>query len=194
VGTSLLIGAVAVSRDWQKLKSALWLGLPGIMLLVPLVWNYSGYVGARLNFEDSFEKNPYENRSIGQRLELNDFGVKIFLDRPLTGIGPGASALAIKKYYSAIFVPPHFVLLVVAMETGFVGLCCYLLLLFLPFLVVLRKKVNLISNPLLLTAFALLISMTLIGFFDIYPWLLPPGRLWQWLSWGLWAVAYEMDV
>ncbi len=114
------------------------------------------------------------------------------MDRPLTGIGLGASALAIKKYYSAIFVPPHFVLLAVAVETGLFGLSFYLLILLLPFLVIARKKINLVANPLLLTSSALLIAMTLIGFFDIYPWLLSPGRLWQWLCWGVWAVSYEL--
>lgn len=192
-GTSLLMGAVAISRDWQKIKSVLWLSLPSIILLAPLVWNYSGYLGARLNFGDSYETNPYENRSIGQRLILNQVGIHVFLDKPLTGIGLGASALAVKKYYSAIFMPPHLVLLAVAMEIGIFGLFFYLLLLPLPFLVVVRKKINCIANPLLLTASALLIAMTLIGFFDIYPWLLQPGRLWQWLSLGLWVVAYEMD-
>ena len=192
-GTSLLMGTVAISHDWQKIKSILWLSLLSIILLAPLVWNYSGYIGARLNFDDSYEKNIYENRSVSQRLILNQVGLHVFLDKPLTGIGLGASALAVKKYYSDIFMPPHLVLLAVAMEIGIFGLFFYLLLLLLPFLIVVRKKINYIANPLLLTASAFLIAMTLIGFFDIYPWLLQPGRLWQWLSWGLWVVAYEME-
>jgi hypothetical protein len=42
-----------------------------------------------------------------------------------------------------------------------------------------------------LTAIALLLSITIVGFFDYYTWLLVPGRLWQWLAWGLWAAAYK---
>ena len=40
-------------------------------------------------------------------------------------------------------------------------------------------------------ASALLLALTLVGFFDYYTWLLAPGRLWQWLAWGLWAAAYR---
>jgi len=192
VGISLLVGAVAILREWQKIKSVFWLSLLSLLLLVPLAWHYSGYLGARLNFGDSFERNPDENRSIEQRLILNEAGIQIFLDRPLTGIGLGASALAIKEYYSALFVPPHFVLLVIAMETGLFGLISYLLLFILPFFSVVKNNIHLIDNPLLLTVSTLLIAITLIGFFDIYPWLLQSGRLWQWLVWGFWVVAYKL--
>jgi len=195
-GMAILVGAVALERDWQKLRSVLWLGLISIFLLAPLVWSHSDYIGARLNVGHSFVKNPYENRSIGERLLLAEAGIHIFFDKPLSGVGLGASALAIKKYFPDFpgsFVPPHFVLLAAAMETGIFGLTFYVLLLLLPWVALARKKIGLRSNPTLLVTSALLVSVTLIGIFDIYPWLLPPGRLWQWLSWGLWAVAYEQD-
>jgi hypothetical protein len=32
--------------------------------------------------------------------------------------------------------------------------------------------------------------VTIIGLFDYYPWLLPPGRLWHWIIWGLWSGFY----
>ena len=40
-------------------------------------------------------------------------------------------------------------------------------------------------------ASGLLLALTLVGLFDYYTWLLVPGRLWQWLAWGLWAVAFQ---
>lgn len=192
IGTISLTGVIAILHDWQKIKSVFWLSLLGILLLIPLAWQYSDYIGARLNVGDSFERNADEHRSIEQRLTLNKAGIQVFLDRPLAGIGLGASALAIKKYFAALFVPPHFVLLVVAMEIGIFGLICYLLLFFLPFLLVIRNTKSLFDNPCLLTASTLLIALALIGLFDIYPWLLPSGRLWQWLIWGFWAVAYKL--
>ena len=36
-----------------------------------------------------------------------------------------------------------------------------------------------------------LLAVTLIGLFDYYTWLLAPGRLWQWLAWGLWGSVYR---
>jgi O-antigen ligase len=189
--TAILVWALIASRDWQKLKSFAWLGIISIILLLPLVWGYSGYVGARLNYGDSYETNRYENQSIQLRLALNSFAIHIFLDKPFTGIGLGAAALAVKKYYSQIFVPPHFVLLVVAMETGILGLVSYLSSLFLPFVILARKRIKLHQRPMLLTACALIIAMSVVGLFDIYPWLFQPGRLWQWLAWGFWVLAYE---
>jgi len=195
IGAFILTGAAARAREWKKLQSVLWLALAAFLILAPLVWNYSSYVGARFNVDGSFKKNPYENRSIGERLLLDEAGLHIFFDKPVSGVGLGASALAIKKYFPDFrgsFVPPHFVLLAVAMETGVVGVIFYIFLLLFPWLALARNKKNLLGKPTLLAASVLLMAMTLIGFFDIYPWLLPPGRLWQWLAWGLWVVAYEL--
>jgi hypothetical protein len=193
-GISILVWSMIASKDWQNVKSFLWLGLLSTVLLMPLIWSYSGYVGARLNFADSFETNRYENQSIQLRLALNSFAIHIFLDKPLTGTGLGTAALAVKHYYSQIFVPPHFVLLVVAMETGIFGIIFYLLSLFLPFVILARNKINVLQKPMLLTACALIIAINVVGLFDIYPWLFQPGRLWQWLIWGLWVLSYEGEL
>jgi len=195
IGASILLGAVAHRREWKKLQSGLWLALISLLVLTPLVWSYAGYVGARLNVGGSFTKNPYENRSIAERLLLDEAGIHIFLDKPFNGVGLGASALAIKKYFPDFrgsFVP-HLVLLAVAMETGIVGLTFYIFLLLFPWVALLRNKINLLGKPMLLVTSGLLVAITIIGLLDIYPWLLPPGRLWQWLIWGLWVVAYEFD-
>jgi len=196
IGAIILLGAVAQAREWKKLRSVLWLALASLLVLAPLVWSYSSYVGARLNVGGSFTKNPYENRSIGERLLLDEAGIHIIVDKPFTGVGLGASALAIKKYFPHFigsFVPPHFVLLTVTMETGIFGLIFYICLLLFPWIALARNKINLLGNPTLLVVSALLVAMTLIGFLDIYPWAIPAGRLWQWLVWGLWAVAYEFE-
>jgi len=41
---------------------------------------------------------------------------------------------------------------------------------------------------------AALIGIAVIGLFDYYPWLLQPGRLWQWCLWGVWAREYTRGV
>jgi len=35
-----------------------------------------------------------------------------------------------------------------------------------------------------------LLAIYVVGLFDYYTWVLAPGRLWQWLAWGLWASFY----
>ena len=195
-GVVFLVAGVVFTHDWKKMPLLLWLALAGLLVLAPLVREYSAYVGARFNVEDSFIKNPYENRSIGERLLLDKVGLQIFSDRPFYGVGLGASALAVKEYFPNFrgsFVPPHLVLLVVAMETGIFGFIIFICLLLFPWIALKRNEINPLRNPTLLACSILLIAITLIGFLDIYPWLLPPGRLWQWLAWGLWAVAYESE-
>ena len=196
IGGSILLWLLIRARAWEKLQPALWLAIGGLIVLAPLAWSYSEYVGARFNVDNAFVKNQYENRSIQERIFLNRYGLQIFMDKPFSGIGLGASALAIGKYFPNFhgsFVPPHMVLVVVAMETGIVGLIIYLSSLLLPLIALITAKVDLQSRPILLTMTVLLGALTLIGIFDIYPWLLPPGRLWQWLIWGLWAVAYVLE-
>jgi hypothetical protein len=38
---------------------------------------------------------------------------------------------------------------------------------------------------------AALLAATVVGFLDYYTWLLAPGRLWQYVIWGLWAVIFQ---
>jgi hypothetical protein len=54
----------------------------------------------------------------------------------------------------------------------------------------LRGKNQVISIE-LIGLYALLLAISLVGLFDYYPWLLAPGRLWLWLSWGMWAAVYQ---
>jgi hypothetical protein len=39
-----------------------------------------------------------------------------------------------------------------------------------------------------------LAAVTVVSLLDYYSWLLAPGRLWQWLIWGLWAVVYQSSL
>jgi O-antigen ligase len=193
-GAGLLVGVELISRRRHNVTSAVWLGLACILVSIPFVWNYSGFVGARLNYADSFERIPTETQSILGRRALNEMSLRIFLENPFDGVGLGASALATGRFYPADAgnsVPPHFVLLAVAMETGMAGAVSYLCLLTFPWFVLAYKRVNVSQKPFLTTASALLLAITLVGLFDIYPWLPPTGQLWHWLIWGLWSVAYE---
>jgi O-antigen ligase len=195
-GAVFLIVENVLARRWQKLLPLVWLVLLSLLLLFPLAWRYSDFLAARVNIGNSFEKIPAEALSVQERSELNRIGLQVFFTNPLSGVGVGASPIAIKKYYPDFpghFVPPHFSLLAVAMETGIPGLICYLFMLALPLIALIWRRKGLADNPYLVTASAVLVSFTVAGFFDIYPWLPLPGRLLHWLALGYWVVAYEKD-
>jgi O-antigen ligase len=163
-------------------------------VLAPFVWTNRAFLAARVNIEDSFEKNDIESHSIDERRFLNDAAFHIFANHPLTGTGLGSSSLAIKKYYEKSlnnYLPPHFSFLAAAMETGIFGAGCYLFLMLFPWFVLAKCKTKLLGQPVLVTTYALLLAMTVVSVLDIYPWLLTAGRLWQWLIWGLLALVYE---
>jgi hypothetical protein len=54
-----------------------------------------------------------------------------------------------------------------------------------------RRLAHLAWSVALVGTSGLLLALTLVGLFDYYTGLLVPGRLWQWLAWGLWAVAFQ---
>jgi hypothetical protein len=76
------------------------------------------------------------------------------------------------------------------METGFFGATFYFLLMILPWLALLRRR-DLWTNPQLIGAAGMLLAVTVVGFFDYYTWLTTPGRIWQWLAWGMFAAAMQ---
>jgi hypothetical protein len=54
-----------------------------------------------------------------------------------------------------------------------------------------RRLAHLAFAAALVGTSGLLLALTLVGLCHYYTWLLVPGRLWQWLAWGLWAVAFQ---
>ena len=97
-----------------------------------------------------------------------------------------------KKYYPEFrlnYQPPHYTLLTVAMETGVIGGAFYFLLITMPVLTFILRWREYSSRPFVMGVFALLLAITVVGFFDYYTWLYAPGRLWQWLAWGIWSTT-----
>ena len=162
-------------------------------MLAPFILVNLPLFGIRLNANQSFMTIPAEEQSIGERALLVESANHIFADHALIGIGLGASPVAMKDAYPSFpvdYQPPHLTLLDTALETGIFGATFYFLFLVLPWVVLLRHR-NLLARRDIAVAAALLLAVTIVGFFDYYTWLLVPGRLWQWLAWGLLAAAME---
>ncbi len=178
--------------DATTQRRALALAGAVALVLLPIVLANSELLGVRLGANASFQELPAEIGSMQERAVLIKSANTIFSQHALVGVGTGASPLALKQELPNIginYQPPHIVLLAAAVETGIIGALFYTVMLAAPWLALFFSR-NLKMTDNLATAFALLLALTAVGFFDYYPWLLAPGRLWQYLAWGLWARFY----
>ena len=192
-GAGLIVGMDTWVHRGKNLKALSWLMLGTSLVMFPFIGANLDYVGARLNVGQSFENIRVESQSVNERTFLNTSANQIFVKHPITGIGLSASPVAMKNEYPEFptyYQPPHFTLLVVALETGIFGATFYFLLMALPWVVFLRRK-RMWTNPNLVGTAGLLLAITMVGFFDYYTWFSAAGRLWQWLAWGLFVVAME---
>lgn len=194
----MAVFALLLWRDRQS-RSLAELGgllLAGAIVCLPLAWQYRTYVGARLDQGDSFSQVFTENRSLEERAAVNRATLRIFLEHPLAGVGPGLlteSMAARFPQFDFYVQPAHNTALAAAAEVGAPGAMIYLAALLAPWAALWhasrRRRLDL--SPALIGASALLFALMLVGVFDYYPWSHPSGRLWQWLAWGLWAVAFQ---
>ncbi|MEW5961398.1 MAG: hypothetical protein AB1801_27075, partial [Chloroflexota bacterium] len=76
-------------------------------------------------------------------------------------------------------------------ETGLFGALFYFIALVAPWTALWFNRSRLKFSADLLVVSGVLAAVTIVGFFDYYTWLLGPGRLWQWLVWGLWGSIYQ---
>ncbi len=194
IGSSFMVGMEAVLRRWESIKRAVWLGLVSILIITPVAWKNRQFFGVRLNAGGSFSQAPFEQQSVGERMLLIRSGNQIFVEHSVTGIGLGASPLAMKRrfpYFQTNYQPPHYTLLAAALETGVIGAIFYFLLLVMPWIIFLPRWKSIATQPYLMSTFILLLAITIVGLFDYYTWLNAAGRVWQWLAWGLWSLALE---
>jgi O-antigen ligase len=193
-GLVLVAGLLLKTRQRRTLLDGLGLLGAALIVMVPFAWQNAGYLGVRLNQSDSFTRVATENRSITERSVLLDAAIEILAGHVWTGVGLGAFPTALHGAYSDFpfdYQPPHIVLLDVAAEIGIFGALFYLISMVGPWLALWRNRRRLTFSPALIGASGVLLAVTLVGFFDYYTWLIAPGRLWQWLIWGLWGAVYQ---
>lgn len=190
VAGSFMVGVEAFAHRWDSLKWASLLGGLSLLIALPFILKNISPFQSRVNSGNIAQDNPMQERAF-----LLDAGNTLFVEHSAIGIGLGAAPLAMKNRFENFplnFQPPHYAILVVAMETGILGGIFYLLLLVAPFVSLLLNWRSYLQKPLMLGAFAVLLAIIVVGFFDYYTWSYSYGRAWQWLGWGLYSVAWEM--
>jgi hypothetical protein len=191
-----LIGLAILLLTGQKEAGGHWLRIVGMTLLVisPFILSSARYIGIRLNWRASFSTVPQETQSIGERALLNQAANQLFSNHALTGVGLSAFPLALKQLSPDLpvaYQPAHLVLLDTAVELGVFGGLAYAISITAPWITLWINRKRLAWSTDLIGATILLIAVVSIGFFDYYPWLLNPGRLWLWIAWGFWAAMYR---
>ncbi|HKY78564.1 MAG TPA: O-antigen ligase family protein [Anaerolineales bacterium] len=163
-----------------------------LLMLFPFIWANIELVGLRLGEQISFQELQPELGSLQERRVLASAGNTVFVENAILGVGLGASPQAFMKTFPSFpvnYAPVHNVVLSAALETGLFGGLFYLTVIAAPwFALFLNRRIK--YTPDLIAATAALLALAVVGLFDVYPWLLAPGRLWQYLAWGLWARFY----
>lgn len=163
-----------------------------MLFLFPFIWANKELVGFRLGEQISFQVIEPELGSMQGRMLLASAGNTIFAENAVLGVGVGVSPQAILKIFPSFpidYAPVHNVILSAALETGLLGGLFYMVALAAPWLLLfLNRQIK--FTPDLIAASAALLAIAVIGVFDVYPWLLAPGRLLQYMAWGMWARFY----
>lgn len=192
-GCVVVVGGEAIKRNTQALKRAVVLAVICASVAAPLVQRSLPFFLNRFDMGTSASGAISKDRgSILERAYLFDASNRLFISNALTGVGLGVSPLALKEAYPVFpinYQPPHFTLLVSALETGILGGAFYFLLSVLPILVFFVGRSRFLGNPQVVACLALLLAVAVVGLFDYYTWLLVPGRLWQWTAWGFWSAS-----
>lgn len=190
-GSFFLFSVAILQRNPQGFWRGMFLVLTCALVLVPFIQNNRDYIAARFDVNDSFANNRVERGAVVERLYLYDQAHQIFSKNSLTGIGLGASVIAMQAYYPVFrmsYQPPHVSVLAAAMETGIPGAVFYVAAMVLPFYFALRNRRSLHDENIVM-ALVLIIAVAVLGLFDHYLWMLVPGRMLQWLGWGAFAAA-----
>ncbi len=190
VAGSFMVGGEAFARKWDSVKAVILLGMLSLLIASPFIQKNISLFQTRVNSGNVAQDNQMQERAF-----LLDAGNTLFVEHLTGGVGLGATPLAMKNRFENFplnFQPPHYAILVAAVETGILGGIFYLLLLLIPFVSFISNWKLFSQRPVMMGSLALLLALTTVGFFDYYTWSYSYGRAWQWLGWGLYSAALEM--
>ena len=195
-GALLILALFFATRQMRMAVDWIALVFAAAIIVAPFALRYAGFLDARLNPNEP-SMFTGQNRALAERNTLNVATIGIFAAHPIWGVGLGTVPLAMRAAYPSFpfdYQPAHFVLLEVAAETGFFGALVYLAVMLSPWIAMWLNRRRINFTPALVGISGVLLAVTLVGFFDYYTWLLVPGRLWQWLAWGLWGTVYTSSI
>jgi O-antigen ligase len=191
VSISFLVSIEAFAGRWESIKRIFILGLLSLIIIMPFLSDNLSVFQKRINAGNVTQDEPMKERGF-----LLQAGNTLFIEHPTLGVGLGATPIAFERRFEEEFPlnfqPPHYVPLLVPLETGVLGGVFYLILFFMPFIYFFINRKKIIDNPYLLGASALLLTISVISLFDYYTWYVT-GRLWQWLAWGIFSLAIERE-
>lgn len=180
-------------RSKRLLPYALAVVVLAAAILIPAATNRN-LIAQRAGGDDSFSENSGEIRSLNERDALILSSLRLLQAHAAVGVGNGALPVAMYLLdhefdTTYAYQPAHIVLLEVAVELGIVGGLLWLWLMVAPWLAFYTHRRALFASPWLAALAGALVVLTIIGFLDYYPWLLPPGRIMQWALFGLLGAA-----
>jgi O-antigen ligase len=196
-GAVLAAALLLKTRQLAALRDGLILAAAGLILVLPFAWHNAALLAVRFNRDDSFSNVIAEQRSFVERGLLSEAALRMLTDRPLTGVGLGTfpSAFRLREPdYPLDYQPPHLAILEASTEIGILGGLAYVVASTGPWIALMLNRRRLAWSTALIGASALLLAVSVVGLFDYYTWLTAPGRLWQWLAWGVWAAAYQSSL
>lgn len=201
VGGLILLGLLwwsskARRPSTQLVKSAL-APLAGLGLAVVVIFGAVNWPLIRPRL--GLTSEGVEIRSVGERVMLNDAALVLIRARPWLGVGLGDFPVALLRlapetvsYYSS-FTPVHIVLLLATAELGFLGGLLWLALIGSPWVALWLRRKQVRMTPWWAGLSAAIAALTVVSFFDHYPWSFQQGRLILCLVWGLWAREWTIN-
>ncbi len=168
-----------------------------LMAILPILWINMPYLRVGTEEATIVARVGERIREWEERRALSGAANELFIDNALTGVGLGALPRALRESFPRFpydYQPARLTILNAAAESGIIGAMFYLLLLLGPWLALVALRRRHRFSPHLAGISGALMLLTIFSFLDAYTWSYPSGRIWQWLVWGLWGVAYRSNV
>jgi len=168
VAVLAVIGAAFLVTQWPLLRPRLGLSVEGV-----------------------------EIRSVDERAGLERSALTLIREHPLVGVGYGNFSIALWQRKSPaleaypIYQPVHQVPLLAVAELGVPGGLFWLILALGPWIAIWRRRRTWptagMPAGMAASVAGALAALTVVSWFDFYPWFSQQGRLLLWICWGLWA-------
>lgn len=183
VGLALFVcWLIIIYRNKEYKKTALKVLLVLFLVSCFLFFVFLPYFSARFNLQ-----NIGDSQSFNLRVFYGEVALKLIKENPLLGAGFSNFIPVFGQFYTNLpiwtFQPVHNIYLLIAAETGMLGLLAFLWFLFLTLKSAWPRRRNLSVSCLLFLIFCLL----LIGLFDHFLWDIQQGQILFWLLLGILA-------